>query len=181
MQAQDLSHRLPSTNEDNNTSQSTDEMNPYGNNHSASWFAPTNMNTSTQINEAGFPFMDSMMDNLYSEKVMRNFSLQPPPSGNATSTIFGNANSVLYSVDNYVNDVLQETFHSREKFNIGKNKGYQRTAKHQSKFLRNKTNMNIWHQTASVSPGKMTAHLQIHYIMEKIRQQMRKEYEEQVR
>ena len=96
-------------------------MNPYGNNHSASWFAPTNMNTSTPVNEAGFRFMDSMMDNLYSENVMRNFSLQPAASGNATSTIFGNANSVLYSMDNYVNDVPQQSFHSTEECNIGNN------------------------------------------------------------
>ena len=129
MQGQDLSHRLPSTNEDNSTSQSTAEMNPYGNNHSASWFAPTNINTSTQINEAGFPFMDSMMDNLYSENVMRNFSLQPAASGNATSTIFGNANSVLYSMDNYVNDVPHQGFHSREKFNIGKKKRISKDSK----------------------------------------------------
>ena len=114
MQGQDLSHRLPSTNEDNSTSQSTAEMNPYGNNHSTSWFAPTNINTSTQINEAGFPFMDSMMDNLFSENVMRNFSLQPAPSGNTTSTIFGNANSILYGMDNYVSDVPQQRFHSTE-------------------------------------------------------------------
>ena len=129
VQGQDLSHRLPSTNEDNSTSQSTAEMNPYGNNHSASCFAPTNMNTSTQINEAGFPFMDSMMDNLYSQNVMRNIYLQPAPSGNPTSTIFGNANSVLYSMDNYVNDVPQETFHWREEFNIGKKKRISKDSK----------------------------------------------------
>ena len=128
VQGQDLSHRLPSTNEDNSTSQSTAEMNPYGNNDSASWFAPTNMNTSTSVNEARFPFMDSMMDNLFSENVMRNFSLQPAASGNPTSTTIGNANSIVYGMDNYVNDVPQETFHSRVKCNIGKKKGYQRTA-----------------------------------------------------
>ena len=181
MQGQDLSHRLPSTNEDNSTSQSTAQMNPYGNNHSASWFAPTNINTSTPVNEASFPFMDSMMDNLFSENVMRNISLQPAASGNPTSTTIGNANSILYGMDNYVNDVPQETFHSRVKFNIGKKRGYQRTAKYQSKFLRNKTNMNIWHQTASVSPAKMTAHLQIHYIMENIHPQIIEESQEQVR
>ena len=134
------------------------------------------MNTSTPVNEAGFPFMDSMMDNLFSENVMRNFFLQPAPSRNPTSTIFGNANNVLYGMDNYVNDVPQQGFHSTEKFNIGKKKGYQRTAKYQSKFLRNKSNMNICHQTVSVSPGKMTAHLQIHHIMENIHPQIIKEY-----
>ena len=104
-----------------NTPQLTAQMNPYGNNHSASWFAPTNMNTSTQINEAGFPFTDSMMDNLFSENVMKNFSVQPAPSGNPTSTTIGNANSILYGMDNYVNDVPQQGFHSTEECNIGNN------------------------------------------------------------
>ena len=103
------------------TSQSTAQMNPYGNNHTASWFPPTNMHTSTPVNEASFPFMDSMMDNLYSENVMRNFSVQPAPSGNPTSSIFGNANSILYGMDNYVNDVPQQSFHSTEECNIGNN------------------------------------------------------------
>ena len=40
--------------------------------------------------------------------------------------------------------------------------------------------MNKWHQTVSVIPGKMTAHLQIKYIMEKSHPQI-KEYKEQVR
>ena len=103
------------------TSQSTAQMIPYGNNHTASWFLPTNMHTSTPINEASFPFMDPMMDNLYSENVMRNFSVQPAPSGNPTSTIFGNANSILYGMDNYGNDVPQQSFHSTEECNIGNN------------------------------------------------------------
>ena len=85
-------------------------MIPYGNNATAYWFPPTNMHTSTPINEAAFPFMDPMMDNLYSENVMRNFSVQPAPSGNPTSSIFGNANSILYGMDNYVNDVPQQSF-----------------------------------------------------------------------
>ena len=36
------------------TSLSTAQMNPYGNNHTASWFLPTNMHTSTPITEAIF-------------------------------------------------------------------------------------------------------------------------------
>ena len=104
-------------------------MNPYGNNHTASWFPAANIHTSTPINEAGFPFMDPMMDNFYSENVMRNFSVQTAPSRNRTSTIFGNANSILYGMDNYVNDVSKQTFHSREDFNNENKKGYQRTAK----------------------------------------------------
>ena len=104
-QGQDLSHRQPSKNKDNSTSQSTAQMNPYGNNPTASWFPPTNMHTSTPINEASFPFMDPMMDNLYTENVMRNFSLQPAASANPTSTILWNANSILYDIDNYVHDV----------------------------------------------------------------------------
>ena len=42
------------------------------------------------------------------------------------------------------------------------------------------SNMNICHQTVSVGPGKITAHLQIHYVAEKSHRQMIKEYEEQV-
>ena len=103
------------------TSQSNVQMNPYGSNPSASLFPPTNMNTSTPVNEAGFPFMDSMMDNLFSENVMRNFSLQPAASGNPTSTTIGNANSILYGMDNYVNDVPHQGFHSTEECNIGNN------------------------------------------------------------
>ena len=109
------------------TSQSIAQMNPYGNNHTASWFPPTNMHTSTPINEASFPFMDPIMDNLYSKNVMRNFSVQPAPSGNPTSTIFGNTNSILYGMDNYGNDVPQQSFDSTEECNIGK--------KHQNKEI----------------------------------------------
>ena len=103
------------------TPQSTAQITADGNNPTASWFPLTNMNTSTPVNEASFPFMDSMMDNLYSENVMRNFSVQPAPSGNPTSTIFGNANNVLYGMDNYVSDVPQQGFHSTEECNIGNN------------------------------------------------------------
>ena len=103
------------------TPQSAAQMNTYGNNHTASWFPAANIHTSTPVNEAGFPFMDSMMDNLFSENVMRNFSLQPAPSGNPTSTIFRNANNILYGMDNYVNDVPQQGFHSTEECNIGNN------------------------------------------------------------
>ena len=103
------------------TPQSTAQITADGNNPTASWFPLTNMNTSTRVNEASFPFMDSMMDNLYSENVMRNFSVQPAPSGNPTSTIFGNANNILYGMDNYVNDVPQQSFHSTEECNIGNN------------------------------------------------------------
>ena len=105
----------------NSTSQSTPQINPYGNNPTAFSFPPPNIHNSTPINEEGFPFMDPMMDNLYSENVMRNFSLQPAPSGNPTSTIFGNANSILYGMDNYVNDVPQQGFNSTEECNIGNN------------------------------------------------------------
>ena len=93
------------TNEDNSTSQSTAQMNSYGNNHTASWFPAAIIHTNTPVNEANFAFMDSMMDNLYSENVMRNFSVRPTPSTNLTSTTIGNANSILYGMDNYVNDV----------------------------------------------------------------------------
>ena len=105
----------------NSTSQSTAQMNPYGNNPTAFSFPPPNIHTSTPINEASFPFMDPMMDNLYNENVIRNFSLQPAPSGNPTSTIFGNANRILYGMDKYVNNVPQQTFPSTEECNIGNN------------------------------------------------------------
>ena len=52
---------------------------------------------------------------------MRNFSLQPAASGNPTSTTIGNANSILYGMDNYVNAVPQQGFHSTEECNIGNN------------------------------------------------------------
>ena len=103
------------------TPQSTAQITADGNNPTASWFPLTNMNTSTPVNETSFPFMDSMMDNLFSENVMRNFSVQPAPSGNPTSTIFANANNVLYGMDNYGNDVPQQGFHSTEECNIGNN------------------------------------------------------------
>ena len=103
------------------TPQSTAQITADGNNPTASWFPLTNMNTSTPVNEANFAFMDPMMDNLYSENIMRNFSVQPAPSGNPTSSIFGNANSILYGMDNYVNDVPQQSFHSTEECNIGNN------------------------------------------------------------
>ena len=92
------------------TPQSTAQITADGNNPTASWFPLTNMNTSTPVNETSFPFMDSMMDNLFSENVMRNFSVQPAPSGNQTSTIFANASNVLYGMDNYGNDVPQQSF-----------------------------------------------------------------------
>ena len=66
-----------------------------------------------------------MMDNLYSENVMRNFSLQPAPSGNVTSTTIGNTNSIFYVMDNYVNDVSKQTSHLRKNFNIGNKQGYE--------------------------------------------------------
>ena len=139
------------------------------------------MHTSTPINEVGYPLMDPMMDNLYTEKVMRNFSLQPAPSGNPTSTIFGNANSILYGMDNYVNDVPHQGFHSTEECNIG-NKIKIRISI-DSKIpveISENNSMKKFHQTVFVSPGKMTGHLQIKYIIKKSHPHI-KEYKEQVR
>ena len=65
--------------------------------------------------------MAPMMDSLYSENIMRNDSVQPAPSGIANSTTVGNANSILNGMDNYGNDVPQESFHSTEECNIGNN------------------------------------------------------------
>ena len=62
-----------------------------------------------------------MVDSLYSKNVLRKFSLKTPPSGNAKSTTIGNANSIVYGMDNYVNDVPQQGFDSTEECNIGKN------------------------------------------------------------
>ena len=68
-----------------------------------------NLHTTTPMNQSTYsrnlPFMDPMMDSLYSENIMRNDYVQPAPSGNAKSTSVGNANSILYGMDNYVNDV----------------------------------------------------------------------------
>ena len=69
--------------------------------------------------------MDPMMDNLFRENVIRNFYVQPAASGNPTSTTISNANSILYGMDNYVNDVSKQTFHWREQINIGNKEGYQ--------------------------------------------------------
>ena len=50
----------------------------------------------------------------YSENVMRNFSLQPAPSGNPTSSIFRNANSILYDMDNYGKNInISRNFSAR--------------------------------------------------------------------
>ena len=65
--------------------------------------------------------MAPMMDSLYSENIMRNDSVQPASSGNVNSTTVWNANSILYGMDNYGNDVPQESFHSTEECNIGNN------------------------------------------------------------
>ena len=52
---------------------------------------------------------------------MSNFSGEPAPSTNAKSTTIANVNSILYGMDNYVNDVPQQRFHSTEECNIGNN------------------------------------------------------------
>ena len=67
------------------------------------------------------PFIDPMVDSVYSKNVLRNYSVETLPSGNAKSTTIVNANSILYGMDNYVNDVSQQIFHSTEECNIGNN------------------------------------------------------------
>ena len=138
------------------------------------------MNTSKPVNEASFPFMDPMMDNLFSENVMRNFSLQPAASANPTSTIFGNANSILYGMDNYVKYVPHQTFHSTEKCNIGDNIKIRISIDSKIPVEISENSMKKFHQTVFVSPGKMTGHLQIKYIIKKSHPHI-KEYKEQVR
>ena len=60
------------------------------------------------------PFIDAIVDSVYSKNVLRNYSVETLPSGNAKSTTTGNANSILYGMDNYVNDVPHQGFHSTE-------------------------------------------------------------------
>ena len=84
-----------------------------------------NLYTTTPRNQSTYPqnvpFMDPTVDSLYSKNLLRNFSLETVPSGNAKSTTIGNANRILYGMDNYVNDVSQQGFHSTEERNIGNN------------------------------------------------------------
>ena len=85
-------------------------------------------------------------------------------------------------MNNYVNDGSQQSFHSTEECHIGNNMNIRISI--DSKIpveISHNSHMNICHQTVSVSPGKMTEHLQIHYIMENINPQMIKDYEEQMR
>ena len=74
--------------------------------------------TSTLIKQSTYPqnvpFIDPIVDSVYSKNVLRDYSVETLPSGNAKSTTTGNANSILYGVDNYVNDVPQQGFHSTE-------------------------------------------------------------------
>ena len=84
-----------------------------------------NLYTTTPTSQSTYarnlPFIDPMVDSLYSQNRLNNFSLQTAPSGNAKTTTIGNANSILYGMDNYVNDVSQQSFHSTEKCNIRNN------------------------------------------------------------
>ena len=81
--------------------------------------------TSTPTKQSTYPpnvpFIDPMVDSVYSKNVLRNYCVETLPSGNAKSTTIGNANSILYGMHNYVNDVPQQGFHSTEECNIGNN------------------------------------------------------------
>ena len=74
--------------------------------------------TSTLIKQSTYPqnvpFIDPIVDSVYSKNVLRDYSVETLPSGNTKSTTTGNANSILYGMDNYVNDVPQQGFHSTE-------------------------------------------------------------------
>ena len=79
-------------------------------------------------------------------------------------------------MDNYVNDVPQQTFHSTEECNIGKKIKIRIST--DSKIpveISHNSKMNKCHETVSVISGKMTEHLESHYIMEKSHPQI-KEY-----
>ena len=77
------------------------------------------MNLSTHPRNV--PFIDPMVDSLYSKNVPRKYSVETATFGHAKSTTIGNANTIFYSMDNYVNDVPQQSFHSTEECNIGNN------------------------------------------------------------
>ena len=69
--------------------------------------------TSTPAKQSTYvPFIDPMVDSVYNKNVLRNYSIETLPSGNAKSTTIVNANSIIYGMDNYVNDVSQQSFHS---------------------------------------------------------------------
>ena len=55
------------------------------------------------------PFMNAILDTVYSKNVLRNYSFETVPYGNAKSTTMGNANFMLYGMDK-----------KREKFYIKK-------------------------------------------------------------
>ena len=81
--------------------------------------------TSTPTKQSTYPpnvpFIDPMVDSVYSKNILRNYCVETLPSRNAKSTTIGKANSILYGMDNYVNDVPQQGFHSTEECNIGNN------------------------------------------------------------
>ena len=84
-----------------------------------------NLYTTTPRNKSTYPpnvtFMDPMVHILYRKNVLRNFSVQTGPSRNTKTTTIGNANSILYGMDNDGNDVPQQSFHWREECNIENN------------------------------------------------------------
>ena len=55
------------------------------------------------------PFINPILDTVYSKNVLRNYSFETVPHGNAKSTKIGNANFMLYGMDK-----------KREKFDIKK-------------------------------------------------------------
>ena len=77
--------------------------------------------TKQSIYPPNLPFIDPMVDSVYSKNVLRIYSVETVPSGNAKSITIGNANNVLYGMDNYVNDLPHQGFHSTEECNIGNN------------------------------------------------------------
>ena len=60
--------------------------------------------TSTPTKQSTYPpnvpFIDPMVDSVYSKNVLRKYSVESLPSGNAKTTTTENANSILYGMDN---------------------------------------------------------------------------------
>ena len=80
--------------------------------------------TSTPTKQSTYPpnvpFIDPMVDSVYSKMYWENnpLKLYHPEM---QSTTIGNANNILYGMDNYLNDVPHQGFYSTEECNIGIN------------------------------------------------------------
>ena len=110
--------RIETQQDEDLTSHSTPQNYHYGSNQTGTWMHTSNLHTNTP-NTGNIPFMDPIMDNNYTDSVMRGYSNQYGHSGNATISTISNANSILYGMENYGNDGWQPNFPSTEDDNIG--------------------------------------------------------------